>query len=108
MELNPWHVESIEAFNFYCCPECVYRSKEEFYFQAHALQNHTQSRTFFSEVQKLENADEIEVKLEHTDGDDSNVKINTFVDNIEENGNFEETSYFDEGKFSVKINFFLR
>ena len=25
MDFNPWHVESIEAFNFYCCPECVYR-----------------------------------------------------------------------------------
>ena len=30
MDFNPWHVESIEAFNFYCCPECVYRVKGHF------------------------------------------------------------------------------
>ena len=23
MNLNPWLVDNIEAFSFYCCPECV-------------------------------------------------------------------------------------
>ena len=45
--MNPWHVESIMAFNYFCCPECVYRSKEESSFQAHALQNHPQSSSLF-------------------------------------------------------------
>ena len=49
MPLNPWLVDSIEAFSFYCCPECVFRSKEEDYFQAHALQNHVLSRSLFLE-----------------------------------------------------------
>ena len=31
--LNPWLVESIEAFNFYCCPECNFRSNEANSFQ---------------------------------------------------------------------------
>ena len=44
---NPWMVESIESFSFYCCPECVFRSKEETFFQAHALQNHSQSTSLF-------------------------------------------------------------
>ena len=47
MPLNPWLVENIEAFSFYCCPECVFRSKEETFFQAHALQNHKESKSFF-------------------------------------------------------------
>ena len=48
MGLNPWQVESIHAFNFFCCPECVYRSKEEFDFQAHALHNHPESYFLFN------------------------------------------------------------
>ena len=47
MNLNPWLVDNIEAFSYYCCPECVFRSKEENVFQAHALQNHAQSTSFF-------------------------------------------------------------
>ena len=23
--MNPWKVQSIQDFNFFCCPECVYR-----------------------------------------------------------------------------------
>ena len=56
---NPWKVSNIQEFNFFCCPECVYRSKEEVTFQAHALLNHVLSKTFFNE-----NSCEIEVKSE--------------------------------------------
>ena len=44
---NPWAVTSIDMFNFLCCPECVYRSKDESSFQTHAVQNHPDSRVFF-------------------------------------------------------------
>ena len=44
---NPWAVNCIDSFNFLCCPECVYRSKEESSFQAHAVQNHPRSKAFF-------------------------------------------------------------
>ena len=44
---NPWAVSCIDSFNYLCCPECVYRSKEESKFQTHALQNHPKSKTFF-------------------------------------------------------------
>ena len=50
---NPWAVTSIESFNFLCCPECVYRSKEESSFQSHAIQNHPKSKTFFEPDQKI-------------------------------------------------------
>ena len=45
---NPWQVVALDAFNFLCCPECVYRSKEETSFQSHAIQNHPRSRIFFN------------------------------------------------------------
>jgi hypothetical protein len=37
---NPWHVESINDFSFFCCPECVYRSKADIDFEAHAIKTH--------------------------------------------------------------------
>ena len=40
MELNPWSVDSIESFSFYYCPECIFRTKEEDFFQIHAIENH--------------------------------------------------------------------
>lgn len=50
---NPWAVTSIESFNFLCCPECVYRSKEKSNFQVHAIKNHPKSKTFFGPDQVL-------------------------------------------------------
>ena len=47
---NPWHVENIQAFSYFCCPECVYRSQEETSFQAHAVQNHPESSVLFRQV----------------------------------------------------------
>ena len=40
-------MQSIYDFNYFCCPECIFQSKEELLFQEHALQTHEQSRTFF-------------------------------------------------------------
>ena len=44
---NPWDVTSINSFDFLCCPECVFRSKEESIFEKHALENHPKSKKFF-------------------------------------------------------------
>ena len=49
---NPWEVDTLQAFSFLCCPECVYRSKEETSFQAHAIHNHPQSSAFFNLVKE--------------------------------------------------------
>ena len=40
-------MQSIYDFNYFCCPECIFQSKEELLFQEHALQTHEQSKTFF-------------------------------------------------------------
>ena len=32
---NPWVVENIEVFSFYCCPECDFKSKDREYFKKH-------------------------------------------------------------------------
>ena len=59
MVLNPWKVQSIDEFNYFCCPECVFRAKEDSSFQAHALQNHVLSKTLFhgTEANDLDQGD---------------------------------------------------
>ena len=44
---NPWKVENILDFNFFCCPECTFQSKEQLNFAIHAVENHILSRIFF-------------------------------------------------------------
>ena len=73
--------------------------QEEFAFQAHAIQNHAQSKTLFNEVPtKFENCvsspePDIEVKVEL--GDD---KIEGFDEESNEgNGDFEEADFPDQG-----------
>ena len=44
---NPWVVENIEAFSFYCCPECDFKSKHGDSFKRHALESHNKSKSFF-------------------------------------------------------------
>ena len=48
MEINPWEVESIQAFYFLKCPECAFDTKEENYFQDHAVENHPLSSVLFN------------------------------------------------------------
>ena len=50
MESNPWHVDSLEAFYFLCCPECGFKSKEQDFFKNHALQNHPLSQELFQDL----------------------------------------------------------
>ena len=51
---NPWKVENIEAFSFYCCPECDFKSKVRDYFKRHAMESHNKSKIFFT-ISKSEN-----------------------------------------------------
>ena len=57
--LNPWLVDTIEAFSFYCCPECTFKSNKPIFFQNHALKNHDLSKSLFDNS----NLDETKVKV---------------------------------------------
>jgi len=79
MELNPWSVDSIESFSFYCCPECIFRSKEEDFFQIHAIENHVQSKAFFQECNDESGVTIKEEVLEEVE-EFSSVKLEPFHD----------------------------
>ena len=80
MELNPWSVDNIEAFSFYCCPECIFRSKEQNFFEAHALQNHDQSKDFFLEDNYETDINIFEEDHIEIDPETSKVKLETKYD----------------------------
>ena len=63
---NPWKVENIEAFSFYCCPECDFKSKEEDYFKRHAMESHNKSRVLFitSKFDNTTNNDPLQVETD--------------------------------------------
>ena len=56
---NPWLVKNIDDFNYLCCPECAYKSKDEISFEAHAVENHPKSSALFD---KTESTEEIKKK----------------------------------------------
>jgi hypothetical protein len=49
MTYNPWNVDSIHAFYFLNCPECIFSTKDEYCFQDHALQKHPLSFALFGQ-----------------------------------------------------------
>ena len=66
MEENPWQVDSVQAFSFLKCPECIYDTKEEDFFQVHAIENHPLSFVLFGKTLNQDDIDfDQEVKSEN-------------------------------------------
>ena len=49
MTQNPWQVESIQAFVYINCPECSFKTKEEGFFQDHAVASHPNCFALFGQ-----------------------------------------------------------
>ena len=52
---NPWQVISIQAFSILKCPECFFATKEENFFEDHAVTNHPMSFVLFGKSEKDNN-----------------------------------------------------
>ena len=50
---NPWNVEKIEEFLYFCCPECDSRDHSQLQFIQHALENHPNSQEFVTNFNKF-------------------------------------------------------
>ena len=86
METNPWQAESLEDFTFICCPECVFKSKNAYTFESHALENHPNSTEFFKIVNtesNLKHEDEVNsdpIKLEASEYFESELIEEDYLD----------------------------
>ena len=54
---NPWTVNSVLDFWFLNCPECMFHTKEEDFFQTHAVINHPASLVLFGKTEEEHNID---------------------------------------------------
>ena len=52
---NPWKVKSIKDFSCLKCPECVFFTKEQNYFEDHAIANHPLSAILFESSPEFNN-----------------------------------------------------
>ena len=66
--MNPWLVESIQAFSCLKCPECEFHTKKDTVFENHATENHPLSFVLFSKKKM--------VKQELDDGNLPNLAAN--------------------------------
>ena len=57
-DANPWEVDAVTAFSYFCCPECEFKTKTVPSFLSHAHENHPRSKTFYStQLEEEENMD---------------------------------------------------
>ena len=42
--MNPWNVESLEEFLYFCCPECDLKDQSKVNFLQHALEHHPKAK----------------------------------------------------------------
>ncbi len=49
-KVNPWAVETVEVFHFYCCPECDAKCQSIQKFESHAIEAHPKSKELFEKT----------------------------------------------------------
>lgn len=98
--VNPWTVETLTVYLFYCCPECDIKCSNEDSFVEHALTSHTQAREAFDVPKSLlnpiitiekncENNSDVPARYHHhsddvsSDSDMKPVNVSEFWDNSE-------------------------
>ena len=59
VDMNPWAVENINEFLYFCCPECDERNQSKEYFIQHALEKHPKAKECLPQIEiKLEPKEE--------------------------------------------------
>ena len=93
MAYNPWDVDSIEAFTFLKCPECIFDTREENNFLEHAFENHPLSSVFFGK----------RLKEEVDDTGNYDLNIEDYYEDTE-NGNFPTIDMHSGGYLMILTN----
>ena len=75
---NPWNVEDLDEFLYYCCPECDLRDQSKIQFLQHALEQHSKAKQC---VQQF-NGFIIKDEPNELNGNDSDISENKFVPTI--------------------------
>ena len=97
---NPWNVDSIWAFTYLKCPECVFDTQEESVFRNHASENHPLSFVFFGWDDVIKK----EAEKENNKENDAFKVDNDSYNNGDNYDNYDDTTEnFDLPEKDVKI-----
>ena len=61
-KFNPWDVQSLEEFHYYCCPACPFKNVNKTDFIKHAVTAHPQSQSVIESLEDNKNV----IKTENT------------------------------------------
>ena len=106
MEINPWHVDSIDAFYFLKCPECTFHTQKETKFQEHATKNHPLSFVLFG---KEEIDDSLDILFGQEEIQDENFNSELGIaneDNSQEDFDINESPESSIGKVKLLVQNF--
>ena len=95
--INPWTVDAVNAFSFFCCPECDYKSKAVPHFISHAAKNHPNAKEFCDSHDLLKHEvkyEDLDIKENLVFSDQQNEDFVSVNPNLDENQ--EETDFFDQ------------
>ena len=79
-ERNPWEVENVEDFLYFCCPECDVKNHSRDHFLKHAFDQHPKSKEY---LEKLAVKEEINDSQEDED-DQKFIQDNEFEQSMKE------------------------
>ena len=76
-KFNPWSIESLEDFHFYCCPQCEFRNLSKSEFIKHAVMEHPDSQDLIDKLEGKKHLNSVTESIQDSDDDISIVEIVT-------------------------------
>ena len=87
---NPWHVSSLQDFQYFCCPECDSRLKDTQTFIDHAVLLHEQAKETLVNLHLIPKPEEVKTEIQ-----DENWEVNIKLED-EDYEEYEETQDYEE------------
>ena len=82
--MNPWNVDTLEKFLFFCCPECDLKDHSKVNFLQHALEKHPDAKECVLQFNEFIIKEEPSDTLDTNDKGDENINNENLYD-IDEN-----------------------
>ena len=96
--MNPWNVESLEEFLYFCCPECDLKDTSKVHFLQHALEQHPNAK------ECVQQFNEFIIKEEpHEKSNEEDIKNDDNISDIFENSYNLAEEYCEMLKCEIKI-----
>ena len=83
-ERNPWEVENVEDFLYFCCPECDVKNHSRDHFLKHAFDQHPKSKEYLEKLAVKKEEMNDSQKDEEEEDDQKFIQDNEFEESMKE------------------------